>query len=130
VEPSLPSAYAERVLDLVERIPAGQVLAYGDIAELLAQGGPRQVGRVMALWGAAVPWWRVVRASGHPALGHEREALDRLRAEHAPLVGGGSRVDMPRGRWAAPAAAQASADTRAGAAGAAGLSAGSAEIDR
>lgn len=99
MDPTLPSPYAERVLDLVERIPAGRVLAYGDIAELLADGGPRQVGRVMALWGGAVPWWRVVRASGQPALGHERAALEHLRSEGTPLVSGGSRVDMRRARW-------------------------------
>jgi alkylated DNA nucleotide flippase Atl1 len=99
VEPRLPSAYAERVLDLVERIPPGRVLAYGDIAELLGEGGPRQVGHVMALWGSPVPWWRVVRASGHPAQGLERDALGHLRAERAPLVADGTRVDMARGRW-------------------------------
>lgn len=105
MEASGPSPYAELVLDLVEQIPPGRVLAYGDIAELLAQGGPRQVGRVMALWGGAVPWWRVVRASGEPAAGLQREALVRLRAERAPLTADGSRVDMRAGRWAGAAAA-------------------------
>jgi alkylated DNA nucleotide flippase Atl1 len=100
VQAADPDAYAELVLDLVERIPPGRVLAYGDVAELLAAGGgPRQVGRVMALWGAGVPWWRVVRASGEPATGHEREALRRLRAERAPLRAGGTRVDMAAARW-------------------------------
>ena len=104
MEPHLPSPYAERVLDVVERIPAGRVLAYGDIAELLAEGGPRQVGHVMAVWGSAVPWWRVVRASGQVVQGHEREALRRLREEGAPLVADGSRLDMSRARWDPPAA--------------------------
>jgi alkylated DNA nucleotide flippase Atl1 len=99
VEPRLPPPYAERVLDIVERIPPGRVLAYGDIAELVGEGGPRQVGRVMALWGGGVPWWRVVRASGQPALGHEREALEHLRRELAPLRDDGSRVDLVRARW-------------------------------
>ena len=103
MEPAGPSAFAEQVLELVEQIPAGQVLAYGDIAELLGHGGPRQVGRVMAMWGGAVPWWRVVRAGGQPALGHEREALGRLRAERTPLAVGGTRVDMRAGHWAGPA---------------------------
>ncbi len=98
----LPTPYAERVLDLVERIPSGHVLTYGDVAGLLDEAGPRQVGRVMALWGGAVPWWRVVRASGEPAAGHEIEALRLLRAEGAPLVPDGRRVDLRRGRWAAP----------------------------
>ncbi len=100
VQPADPDSYAEQVLDLVERIPPGRVLAYGDVAELLAAGGgPRQVGRVMALWGGGVPWWRVVRASGEPATGHEREALRRLRAEGVPLRAGGTRVDMAGARW-------------------------------
>jgi alkylated DNA nucleotide flippase Atl1 len=103
VRPAHPDLFAEQVLDLVERIPAGHVLAYGDIAALLAAGGPRQVGRVMALWGAGVPWWRVVRASGHPATGHEREALRRLRVEGAPLLADGTRLDMSLARWAPPA---------------------------
>ena len=95
-----PDPYAELVLDLVERIPPGRVLAYGDVAEILAAGGgPRQVGRAMARGGGGVPWWRVVRASGHPATGHEREALRRLRAEGTPLAADGSRVRMAEARW-------------------------------
>lgn len=94
-----PSDFAERVLDVVERIPPGRVMTYGDIAEYLAEGGPRQVGRVMALWGAAVPWWRVIRADGSLLGGHERRALARYRAEHTPLRPGGERVDMRRARW-------------------------------
>ncbi len=100
MHPGDPDPYAELVLDLVARIPPGRVLAYGDVAELLAAGrGPRQVGRVMSRWGGGVPWWRVVRASGEPASGHEREALRRLRAEGAALRSDGARVDMARARW-------------------------------
>ena len=51
--------FAARVLDVVEAIPPGQVMSYGDIAELLGRGGPRQVGRVMSTSGGGVPWWRV-----------------------------------------------------------------------
>jgi alkylated DNA nucleotide flippase Atl1 len=94
-----PTLFAEHVLDLVDRIPPGCVLAYSDVARLLGEGGPRQVGRVMALWGGGVPWWRVVRASGHPAQGLEREALARLRADGAPLLASSGRVDMARARW-------------------------------
>ncbi|MBB5936810.1 MGMT family protein [Streptomyces zagrosensis] len=94
--------YAERVLVVTERIPPGRVMTYGDVAEWLAQeidpeaapvpggggrgvGGPRQVGRVMALYGEAVPWWRVVRADGTLLPGHERQALAHYRAEGTPL---------------------------------------------
>lgn len=98
--------YAERVLDVAERIPPGRVMTYGDVAEWLEEGGPRQVGRVMALYGGAVPWWRVIRADGVLLPGHELEALGRYRAEGTPLKeasrateGHLPRVDMRRARW-------------------------------
>ncbi len=94
---SEPTEFAERVLDVVDRIPPGCVMAYGDIAEYLGEGGPRQVGRVMALWGGGVPWWRVTRADGSPPAGHERQALERYRAEGTPLRR--ERVDMRLARW-------------------------------
>jgi alkylated DNA nucleotide flippase Atl1 len=94
-----PSEYAERVLDVVDRIPPGRVMSYGDIAAYLQEGGPRQVGRVMALWGGGVPWWRVLRADGSPPLGHDAEALRHYRAEGTPLRPGLGRVDMRRARW-------------------------------
>ncbi|WP_327369734.1 MGMT family protein [Streptomyces sp. NBC_01217] len=98
--------YAERVLDVTELIPPGRVMTYGDVAEWLGDGGPRQVGRVMALYGGAVPWWRVVRADGALLPGHELRALDHYRAESTPLreaprsaQGHLPRLDMKRARW-------------------------------
>jgi alkylated DNA nucleotide flippase Atl1 len=91
--------YVERVLELVERIPPGRVLAYGDIAEHVGEGGPRGAGAVMARWGAGVPWWRVVRADGSPPPGHEARALQRWHAEGTPMRPNGTRVDMARARW-------------------------------
>ena len=94
--------YASRVLDVVDAIPAGCVLSYGDVAEVLGEGGPRQVGRVMALWGGGVAWWRVVHADGSLLAGHEQAALARYAAENTPLrqtgAGGSPRVDMKRAR--------------------------------
>jgi alkylated DNA nucleotide flippase Atl1 len=91
--------YEERVLAVVEAIPPGLVMAYGDIAEYVGEGGPRQVGRVMSLSGGAVPWWRVLHADGSPPAGHEQEALARLREDDTPLRADGTRVDMRRARW-------------------------------
>ena len=51
-------AYVEAVLSLVEQVLPGRVTTYGDLAEALGRGGPRQVGNVLATWGAAVGWWR------------------------------------------------------------------------
>lgn len=99
----LPTPFAEAVLDLVATIPPGRVMAYGDIARELGEGGPRQVGTTMARFGGGVPWWRVVRVDGRPAAGLEPVALRRLRSEGAPLRPAGDRVDMTRGRWRPPA---------------------------
>jgi alkylated DNA nucleotide flippase Atl1 len=96
--------FASRVLDAVDQIPAGRVMSYGDIAEYLGGAGPRQVGRVLALWGGGAPWWRVVHADGSLLAGHEQAALARYRSEVTPLResarGGAVRVDMRRARWA------------------------------
>jgi alkylated DNA nucleotide flippase Atl1 len=89
--------YAELVLSVVEQIPPGQVATYGDIAEIVGRGGPRQVGQVMALLGGGVPWWRVVRADGRPARGLEESGLRLLKADQTPLRG--DRVDMERARF-------------------------------
>lgn len=98
--------YAERVLEVAELIPPGRVMTYGDVAEWLEEGGPRQVGRVMALYGGGVPWWRVVRADGALLPGHELRALGHYRDEGTPLRdasrsadGHLPRLDMKRARW-------------------------------
>ena len=97
------SDFAARVLDIVEAIPPGMVMSYGDVAEYLGEAGPRQVGRVMSLWGGGVPWWRVVHADGSLLTGHERAALARYQSEGTPLRtapdGTPSGVNMRRARW-------------------------------
>lgn len=94
--------YTAQVLDVVDSIPAGQVMSYGDIAEFLGKGGPRQVGRVLALWGGGVAWWRVVHADGSLLTGHERAALAHYQAEGTPLrypaTDGLPRIDMRHAR--------------------------------
>jgi alkylated DNA nucleotide flippase Atl1 len=106
--PEIPE-YAERVLHVAELIPRGCVMTYGDVAEWLEEGGPRQVGRVMALYGGAVPWWRVVRSDGALLPGHEQRALAHYQEEGTPLRGIARtvhnhlpRLDMARARWSRP----------------------------
>jgi len=93
--------YSARVLDVVDAIPPGQVMSYGDIAEYLGAGGPRQVGRVLASYGGGVAWWRVIHADGSLLARHEQEALARYRQEGTPLRSARPpvRVDMRRARW-------------------------------
>jgi methylated-DNA-protein-cysteine methyltransferase-like protein len=58
--------YRQRVYRLVRRIPAGQVMTYGQIAEILGEGyTPRTVGFVMhAASDENTPWHRVINAKG------------------------------------------------------------------
>jgi methylated-DNA-protein-cysteine methyltransferase related protein len=96
-----PQEYVEAVLALVERIPEGKVMSYGAIADALAErsgrNAPRQVGTIMARYGAAVPWHRVVTSAGRLPPGSAREARQRLLGEGVPLRG--DHVDMSRAAW-------------------------------
>ncbi|MFP3578231.1 MGMT family protein [Arthrobacter sp. fls2-241-R2A-200] len=102
--------YVTAALAVVDLVPAGAAVAYGDVAELLGAGGPRQVGAVMSHYGSSGPWWRVLRASGEAPPGHEAEALKHYLAESTPLLGsyqaflrtgeGRWRVDLTAARWA------------------------------
>ena len=83
----------------MERIPAGRVMSYGDVAEFLGAGGPRQVGWVMSHFGSGVPWWRVLRADGTFLAGHERGPSRRTGGSGPRCGRAGTRVDMRRARW-------------------------------
>ena len=87
----------EAVFDVVDRIPPGKVMTYGDVAELMGRGSPRTVGTALSDHGREVPWQRVVQASGRPAEPHLQEALRLLAAEGCPLRG--ERVDLRAARW-------------------------------
>jgi alkylated DNA nucleotide flippase Atl1 len=89
--------FARTVLDAVDQIPAGKVMAYSDVAEFISAGSGRAVGTVMARYGGEVPWHRVVRSDGSCAPGVRDRQIALLRAEGAPMDG--LRVDMRRARW-------------------------------
>jgi len=92
-----PDDFVSRVLAVVDDIPPGFVMTYGDVAAALGSRAARAVGTVMAHYGSEVTWWRVVRAGGHPATGHEVRALEHFRAESTPMkpiAAGGYRVDL------------------------------------
>ncbi|WP_095999837.1 MGMT family protein [Mobilicoccus massiliensis] len=80
---------------VVASIPAGQVMAYGEVGEVVGVG-PRAAGRLVANLDDDVPWWRVVYADGTPATCHDGTAPDLLQAEGVPFRG--DRVDMTRAR--------------------------------
>nr|WP_235480457.1 MGMT family protein [Leifsonia sp. Leaf264] len=82
----MAEGFVAAVLDIVDSIPPGHVMTYGDVAATLGSRGARVVGQVMARYGSDAPWWRVIRASGHPPIDHEERALVHYRAEGTPLV--------------------------------------------
>jgi alkylated DNA nucleotide flippase Atl1 len=78
---------AEAIVERVRSIPAGTVVAYGD----LCPGAPRRAGAVLAACSdPTVPWHRVVRADGSLAKGERQRRL--LEREGVPFRG--ARVDM------------------------------------
>jgi methylated-DNA-protein-cysteine methyltransferase-like protein len=77
----------ERVRAVVEAIPAGEVLSYGEVADRAGLRSARLVGRILAE-SDGLPWHRVVRADGTPTphLAAKQSAL--LRAEGVRIVKG------------------------------------------
>ena len=97
-------AFVSHVLGIVESIPPGRVMTYGDVAAVLGSRGARRVGQIMAHYGTGLPWWRVIRAGGHPPIGHEQRALLHYTSEGTQLKTGphGYRVDYAAARWSPP----------------------------
>jgi methylated-DNA-protein-cysteine methyltransferase related protein len=89
----------QRIYAIVRRIPAGRVATYGQVASLAGLAGyARQVGYALHALpgGTAVPWHRVVNASG----GISRRAMPGPELEQRLLLElEGIRLD-PRGRVA------------------------------
>ena len=97
-----PDDFASQVVAVVESIPPGQVMTYGSVAAALGSRASRGVGQVMAYAGADLPWWRVIRASGHAPRDHEQRALEQYRVEGTPLLwsrSGTFRVDLERASY-------------------------------
>lgn len=87
---------AERTAEVVNDIPAGCVMTYGDIAALVGTVA-RHVGRTLASGDLDVPWWRVVNARGTLPEHLQGEALARYREEGTPVRDG--HADLRRCRW-------------------------------
>ena len=90
-----PIPFFEQVYLIVEQIPEGKVLAYGQIAQILHRPkAAREVGWAMRYCPEHLPWQRVVMADGRITGGiHAEERKARLIAEGTPFLPDG-RVDM------------------------------------
>ena len=97
-------AYRERVYEIVRRIPAGRVMTYGQIAEILGEGyTARTVGFVMhAAEEETTPWQRVINSQGACSTGRIILPPDKqqrmLEAEGVEFDARG-RCSLGRYRW-------------------------------
>ena len=97
---SFDEAFAYEVLSVVEEIPEGKVVTYGQIARLI--GRPRNarlVGRILrgAEQYGSYPCHRVVNHAGRLAPGWPEQA-DLLRQEGVPMKDD-THVDLKKCRW-------------------------------
>ena len=96
--------YRERVYEIVRRIPAGRVMTYGQIADMLGEGyTPRTVGFVMhAADEESVPWQRVINSQGACSTGRivlPPDKQQRLLEAEGIAFDARGRCDLKRYRW-------------------------------
>lgn len=104
-EPRVETFY-DRVYAFVASVPAGKVVTYGQVAvELGAPTASRAVGYALhnlSGFEDAIPWWRVVNASGGISLGSRGAAAElqreRLESEGVQFTLAG-RVRLREYRW-------------------------------
>lgn len=91
----------QRVTDVIRFLAPGEVVTYGDIAEVAGYPGrARAVGRILAMSDGEFAWWRVVNAAGRLVPGHETEQAELLRGEGVTVEGGRVRSARFSGRRA------------------------------
>jgi methylated-DNA-protein-cysteine methyltransferase-like protein len=98
---------AEAVYAFVRTIPAGKVVTYGQVAEMVEGVAltARQAGQIMNASPPDVPWQRVVGAGGHLPIGKRSPSLknrqrELLENEGVAFLPNGC-VDMARHQWMA-----------------------------
>ena len=92
--------FAQQVYDVIEIIPKGKVVSYGQIAHALGHPrGARQVGWAMRNCPDHLPWQRVVMADGSITGGMHSEARRALlESEDVPFLPDG-RVNLGKCRY-------------------------------
>ena len=92
--------FFKQVYDVVEKIPYGKVISYGEIARLLGRPrAAREVGWAMRCCPEELPWQRVVLADGSVTGGVYAEIRrSLLESEDVKFLPNG-RVDMDECRW-------------------------------
>lgn len=109
--------YNERVFEIVRRIPVGNVMTYGQLAEILGEGyTARTVGFAMHAADDTVPWHRVINAQGACSTGRVLLPVNkqqRLLEAEGIEFDARDRCDLGRYRWT-PEEARANDDSNDG----------------
>lgn len=103
--------YFQKAIEMVKRIPRGEVTSYGQIAILISGSirGARAVGYALAALNEEeskiVPWWRVVNAQGRISASHAHMGAIRQRAlleAEGVVFNEDERIDFSKYGWDAP----------------------------
>ena len=87
--------FFNQVYSIVEQIPCGKVVSYGQIARMLGRPrAAREVGRAMRCCPEHLPWQRVVMADGSVTGGLYAELRKALLEEEGVAFLPDGRVDM------------------------------------
>ena len=94
------STFSEQVYSIIEQIPFGKVVSYGQIAKMLNRPrAAREVGWAMRHCPEGLPWQRVVMADGSITGGVYAELRKSLlQSENVVFLPDG-RVNMELCRW-------------------------------
>ena len=81
---------------VIRALRAGEVVSYGEVAARAGRpGAARAVGNVLSRR-EGLSWWRVVRAGGWMAVGHESRQSELLAGEDEHnRIGGGAETVTP-----------------------------------
>lgn len=97
--------FKERVIHIIQAIPAGKVMSYGQVAA--AAGSPRaarQVGGVLRVSSLdKLPWWRVINNAGYISIKGSFEATPQVQksllVQEGVPVSADMQVDMNKYRY-------------------------------
>ena len=115
--PPNPKSYNDRVYEICRAIPAGKVMTYGRIAQLIPPPlgvdpgtylklSPRWVGSAMAACPEEVPWQRVINGQGKvsPRPGMAVLVQRKLLEQEGVVFDAKERVDLATYSWTPDAA--------------------------
>ena len=96
--------FFEQIYQLLERVPCGKVVSYGQIARMLGRPqSARVVGWAMRCCPERLPWQRVVKADGSIDGGVAPEIRRFMLEEEGVVFLPDGRVDMASCRWSGQA---------------------------